>query len=309
MPAVSVARCTSRRLRPAPSSTTDLSALLGGFTHLTIRQSILVTSWERTGEHTSTLRVHWPSASAGRPYDPRVLNQTIRQSGLVVAHAEYDVPLDHQTLLRFLDITVADPFPIPDGQPAHLDVDVTVARPKGGRQARSSLHMDFRIRHEGTTVARADSEFGWISPQVYRRVRGEHLTVDWGSWPLPEPVDPVRVGREDTTDVLLSPTGDPYRWHLRNDVANTVLFDHPVDHVPGLTLMEAADQAAHAVLGPETFRPTEVSTSYVRYVEFDRPCLIEAELLPAEPGRFAVSVTGTQDGTRAFSAVFRGAGR
>ncbi|MEU7115916.1 ScbA/BarX family gamma-butyrolactone biosynthesis protein [Streptomyces sp. NPDC046182] len=309
MPAVSVATCPSGGLHAASSSTTDRSATLGRYTHLTIRESILVTSWKRTGEHSLTLRVHWPSASAGRPYDPRVLNQTIRQSGLVVAHAEYDVPLDHQTLLRFLDITVADRFPIPHGQAAHLDVDVTVARSKGGQRARSSLHMDFHLRHGGVTVARAESEFGWISPQVYRRVRGEHLSVDWGSWPLPHAADPARVGRADVTDVLLSPTEEPQRWQLRNDVANTMLFDHAVDHVPGLALMEAADQAAHAALGPVAFRPTDVSTSYVRYVEFDRPCWIEAEVLPAEPGRFAVAVNGTQDGARAFSAVFRGASR
>ncbi|MFD0381589.1 AfsA-related hotdog domain-containing protein [Streptomyces stramineus] len=39
------------------------------------------------------------------------------------------------------------------------------------------------------------------------------------------------------------PTSDPRQWLLRHPFANTVLYDHPVDHVPGLVLIEAAHQA------------------------------------------------------------------
>jgi hypothetical protein len=103
--------------------------------------------------------------------------------------------------------------------------------------------------------------------------------------------------------VVLAPTAVPHRWQLRNDVSNVLLFDHPVDHVPGLVLWEAAQQAAHALLAPRTSLPVSVATSYLRYVEFDQPCLIEAHVLsPEGPGRFAVRVTGTQADAPAFTA-------
>ncbi|WP_420709665.1 MULTISPECIES: ScbA/BarX family gamma-butyrolactone biosynthesis protein [unclassified Streptomyces] len=281
--------------------------MLGRYTHLTRPGSVLVTGWSRVGEDSLTLGVHWPPAAGERPYDPRVLTQTIRQSGLVVAHAEYGVPLDHQTVLSFLDFTLSDRLPPSGGkEAARLDVDVRVSPSGTAGRARRSLRMRFRLRHEGVTFARAESEFGWIPPRVYRRLRGDRMPAVWGGWELPEPVDPARVGRTCAGDVLLSPTGEPHRWRLRNDVTNTTLFDHPVDHVPGLALVEAADQAAHAVLGARALRADDIATRYLRYVDFDRPCLLRARALPAEPGRFALAVDGTQDAELAFSAVLRG---
>ncbi|MFD3945995.1 ScbA/BarX family gamma-butyrolactone biosynthesis protein [Streptomyces sp. NPDC058579] len=280
--------------------------VLGRYTHLTVPESILVTDWRRTGDHSLVLDVRWPAVTGTRPYDPRVLAQTIRQSGLVTAHAEYGVPLDHQTVLRFLDITVANPFPLAGGEPVHLNVDVEVSPAGEAGRARRHLRMRFHLRHKGAMVARADSEFGWIPPQVYRRLRGDRMPGDWGLWDLPEAVDPARVGRVRTTEVLLSPTGEAHRWHLRNDVTDTILFDHPVDHVPGLVLLEAADQAAFAALGPRALRTDDIATRFFRYVDFVRPCLLEARTLPGEPGRFALAVEGTQGAELAFSAVLRG---
>ncbi|MEV6618691.1 AfsA-related hotdog domain-containing protein [Streptomyces sp. NPDC051051] len=83
------------------------------------------------------------------------------------------------------------------------------------------------------------------------------------------------------------------------------MFDHPVDHVPGLALLEAADQAARALLSPASLAPTAIEATYWRYVEFDQPCRIEAESL-AEPG--SVRVTGVQEGEPAFRVDFRTGG-
>ncbi|MFF2536118.1 ScbA/BarX family gamma-butyrolactone biosynthesis protein [Streptomyces cyaneofuscatus] len=287
---------------PLPART----ALLSRYTHLRDPASVLVTGWKPAGADTFLVQVRWPAAHGERPYDPRLLTQTVRQSGLVVAHAEYGVPLDYQTLLRSLDLTLAPDFPVPRGQPADLDVEVRVPD-TGPRRRTGALAMDIHLRHRGTTVAAAGTEFGWVSPAVYRRLRGPHPTVPWGQWPLPEPLPPALVGRATPGDVALSATGHPGRWLLRNDTANTLLFDHPVDHVPGLALIEAADQAAHALLTPTPLHPTSISTRYTRYVEFDAPCWVDATLLPAPgPGQFAAQVTGTQNGLHAFTTEFRG---
>ncbi|WP_260845011.1 AfsA-related hotdog domain-containing protein [Streptomyces sp. SLBN-31] len=63
------------------------------------------------------------------------------------------------------------------------------------------------------------------------------------------------------TDVVLSPLGQPHRWQLRVDTRHPVLFDHIVDHVPGMLLIEAARQAATATLGHTTLpSPSPVSS-------------------------------------------------
>jgi hypothetical protein len=203
--------------------------------------------------------------------------------------------------LNHLHITAEPGFRSRDGSVFQVDVAVTRT---AGRSA--SLAMEFRIRRGDTTVCLADAEFGWVSPAAYRRLRGRHLTIGWGDWPLPRPADPQLVGRAEENDVLLAAGGDGLRWQLRNDVTNTLLFDHPVDHVPGLVLIDAAQQAAHAAASPTRIELTDIAITYERYVELDEPCWIESHSLPALlPLWFTVVVVGRQRGQVAFRARLR----
>ncbi|MFD5039916.1 ScbA/BarX family gamma-butyrolactone biosynthesis protein [Streptomyces sp. NPDC058377] len=288
--------------RPPHSAAEARNGVPKEYVHLGRTEMVFLTTWHSREDGEFSLSARWPAPAEGLPYDPRVLTQTIRQSGLVIAHAAYGVPLTDQTLLHYFDFTVAPGFRVPAEGPCGLDVEVTVAEPKKRGRTVSSLGMDVRVLQGGSLVARADSEFGWISPRAYRRLRGEHLAVDWNAWPLPAPVEPRTVGRHTPHDVILSAGDRPRHWQLRNDVDNIVLYDHPVDHVPGLVLMEAAHQAANASLYPAPFEATTVTSEFRRYAEFDRPCWIEAEILPAGPGETSVLVTAAQDG----ETVYRG---
>ncbi|WP_405633868.1 ScbA/BarX family gamma-butyrolactone biosynthesis protein [Streptomyces sp. NBC_01174] len=274
------------------------------YVHLRRTDAILITGWDRLDDEEFLLTARWPAPPEGLPYDPRVLVQTIRQSGLAIAHAEFGVPLSHQTLLNSFDFTVAQGLQIPSSaESCPLTVKVALTKQKKRGRAGSSLGLDIRILRDDAMVARADCQFGWISPVAYRRLRGDHLTAGWATWSLPEPVAPCTVGRATDADVVLAPGGWPRRWQLRADVDNVLLFDHPVDHVPGLVLMEAAYQAAHATLYPASLEATTVTTSFERYTEFDRPCWIEAEVAPPTArDELSVRVTATQDG----NTVFRG---
>lgn len=273
------------------------------YVHLGRDDTVFITGWRRIEDGEFSLSARWPAPDDQLPYDSRVLTQTIRQSGLVIAHAAYGVPLSHQTLLHYFDFTVVPGFRVPSGRSSSLTIEISVSEPKKNRRTVSSLGMDVRLFQDNTMVARADSEFGWISPAAYRRLRGEHTTDHWNEWPLPAPVDPRTVRRTSGTDVVLAAGERPHQWQLRNDTGNFLLYDHPVDHVPGLVLMEAAHQAAQAALYPTPFEPTAVASAFERYVEFDRPCWLQADVVPAAgPGQSAVLVTGTQDG----QTVFRG---
>ncbi|MGW0789769.1 ScbA/BarX family gamma-butyrolactone biosynthesis protein [Streptomyces sp. NPDC002911] len=276
------------------------------YVHLGRSDMVLLTSWQRREDGEFSLSARWPAPTAGLPYDPRVLTQTVRQSGLVIAHAAYGAPLSDHTLLHYFDFTVAPGFEVAPEGPCDLAVEVTVKEAKERARKVSALDMEFRILLGGSMAARANSEFGWISPRVYRRLRGEHFAVDWNAWPLPDPVDARTVGRAAPSDVVLAAGHRPRHWQLRNDVDNTVLYDHPVDHVPGLVLMEAADQAARAALHPARFEATTVTSAFERYAEFDRPCWIEAAILPAGSGETSVLVTATQDGEPVFRSRLTG---
>ncbi|MFC8508805.1 ScbA/BarX family gamma-butyrolactone biosynthesis protein [Streptomyces sp. NPDC057411] len=285
--------------------TSRSSALLGAYAHLRRPEHLLVTGWESPSPRRVDLDVRWPAVQGGLPYDPRVLAQTVRQSGLVVAHAVYGVPLTRQTMLNTLDFAIDPRLRVPRDRPSALRVQVSVAGGEDCRRTASALRMAFRVQRGGATVARAESEFSWISERVYARIRGARRAVEWGAWRVPPPVDARLVGRASPGEVMLAPGDRPGRWLLRNDPGNHLLFDHPVDHVPGLALLEAADQAARALRAPSPFVPTAIGAVYTRYVEFDLPCWVEAEPLP-EPG--ALRVVGTQEGRPAFRVDFRTGG-
>ncbi|WP_329038899.1 ScbA/BarX family gamma-butyrolactone biosynthesis protein [Streptomyces sp. NBC_00178] len=273
------------------------------YVHLVREDAVFLTGWQRLKDGEFSLTARWPEPPDGLPYDPRVLTQTIRQSGLVVAHASYEVPLACQTLLHYFDFTVVPGFRAAPGNSSPLSVGITVTDPRKRGRSVSSLGMDVRLLQGDRVVARADSEFGWISPAAYRRLRGHHLTDGWNEWTVPAPLDPRTVGRTFRSDVVLAPGDGSHRWQLRNDADNVLLYDHPVDHVPGLVLMEAASQAANAALHPLTFEPTTVTSAFEQYAEFDRPCWVDAEVVPsATPGEISVLVTATQSG----QSVFRG---
>ncbi|WP_405693532.1 ScbA/BarX family gamma-butyrolactone biosynthesis protein [Streptomyces sp. NBC_01185] len=276
------------------------------YLHLGRSDMVLLTSWRRREDGEFSLSATWPAPAAGLAYDPRMLTQTVRQSGLTIAHAAYGAPLSDHTLLHYFDFIVAPGFEVPSGEPCDLGVEVTVKSAKERGRKVTSLDMEFRILQGGSVVVRADAEFGWLSTPVYRRLRGDHFTVDWNTWPLPAPVDPRTVGRYAPADVVLAAGTRPGHWQLRHDVDNTVLYDHPVDHVPGLALVEAADQAARGALHPARFEPTTVTSTFDRYAEFDRPCWIAAEVLPADPGETSVLVTATQDGETVFRSRLTG---
>ncbi|WP_432103759.1 ScbA/BarX family gamma-butyrolactone biosynthesis protein [Streptomyces sp. bgisy091] len=294
-----------------PSRPQDTAAgwngVRGEDVHLRRSDTVLLTAWRPVTDGEFSLTASWPPPATGLPYDPRMLTQTVRQSGLLIAHAAYGVPLVNQTLLHNFDFTVLPGFEVPPDAPAELTIEVSASTPKKPGRSVSSLGVDVRFLQGTTLVARAASEFGWISPRVYSRFRGATRDAGWNTWELPAPSDPRVVRRPTAAEVVLAPGDRPMRWRLRNNVADVVLFDHPVDHVPGLVLMEAAQQAAQAALHPATLEVTNFSSSFERYTEFDRPCWIEAEVTSAaDPGEVSVLVTATQDGETVFHSRLSG---
>ncbi|MGW1404407.1 ScbA/BarX family gamma-butyrolactone biosynthesis protein [Streptomyces sp. NPDC002405] len=295
-------------LRLGPLSTTVPRELV----HRAAVAEVMLTDWRRLGEAHFTMAAQWPRGHsfftpvAGAHHDPLIAAETIRQIGALLAHAEFGVPFGHQFLLEELALTV-HPEELRIGQtPAALDLDVTCKeiRKRGCRLA--GLRYETTVLREGRPAASGRISFSVIAPAVYRRLRPERV-FDAGHRPIPltAPVAPQSVGRLSPADVVLSPTGGPNRWQLRVDTRHPVLFDHQVDHVPGMVLLEAARQAATAVLGRPSILPLGLECEFTKYAELDLPCLIDALHLPkAAPGDpDMVLVIGHQDGEPVFSTT------
>ncbi|WP_369360296.1 ScbA/BarX family gamma-butyrolactone biosynthesis protein [Streptomyces sp. cg2] len=299
---------------PAPQSAEQSARVLNSFVHLRHDNSVLVTDWQRSGDMNYRVTAQWPAPGNGEPgrgfrSESMQAGQMVRQAGLLLAHAEFGAPLAHAILLRTFDFSFDMDFLRAKNKPASLIVQVLCEPTKSRGRSINGLHMTMTIHCEGQQIGTAATGFEWIPPAVYRRLRGDHAEAVSDQPPLSAPVAPAQVDCTADVEVVLAPTEHADRWLLRNDFRNTALYDHPVDHVPGLVLIEAAQQAARLVTSPGNFRASAVETVFDRYVEFDSPCWIEAHPVAAEAkGSTAVRVTGHHNGETAFTAVLTSSG-
>lgn len=275
---------------------------------------VLLTGWERRDERHFSLTAQWPRGHSfftpvgGNHYDPLMVTETIRQVGSLIAHAEFHVPLGHQFLMRDLEVAVRPQYLGLEGVPASLELEVTYTEVKQRRNGHAGARYEAVVRRDGHIVATGGAAYTCVGPEVYERLRGSRLSSDRPALRLTAPVSPQSVGRMSPMDVVLSPLGEAGRWQLRVDTRHPILFDHPVDHVPGMVLIEAARQATTAVLkqaSPSTgsFLPVRLVSEFQRYAELDSPCVIEARPVPTGSGDSLVLVTGEQNDEPLFTAT------
>ncbi|WP_030186958.1 ScbA/BarX family gamma-butyrolactone biosynthesis protein [Streptomyces sp. NRRL S-813] len=274
---------------------------------------VMLTGWQRLGETRFAMTAQWPRGHSfftpvdGGHHDPLIAAETIRQAGALLAHAEFGVPFGHQFLMEELTLTVC-PEALRIGRaPAALDLDITCREVKKRGRRLTGMRYETTVLREGRPAAQGRISFSTVAPAVYRRLRPERV-FSAGHCPIPltAPLAPQSVGRHSPADVVLSPTSTPNRWQLRIDTRHPVLFDHHVDHVPGMVLLEAARQAATAVL-PHTspLLPLALECEFTKYTELDLPCLIDALPLPrtAPQDPQTVLVTGHQHGEPVFTTT------
>ncbi|MFD8733484.1 AfsA-related hotdog domain-containing protein [Streptomyces sp. NPDC059618] len=117
---------------------------------------------------------------------------------------------------------------------------------------------------------------------------------------------PADVGRHNPADVVLTPTPHPNRWLLTPNLNHPIHFDHTSDHLPGMVLLEAARQAAHATLKNPNFTPTTTHTTFTHYTEYDHPCHIHTHTTPDNNNTTTIHITGHQQNRTTFTTTITG---
>ncbi|MFC8230728.1 ScbA/BarX family gamma-butyrolactone biosynthesis protein [Streptomyces sp. NPDC057287] len=285
------------------------------YVHRASVSEVLLTGWEQAanspadGAESFVVRAQWPrghslfSQVAGYQ-DPMLLIESVRQIGSLLSHAEFGAPFGHQFLMW--DMSFATTAEMLVAGPAPTEVELHTVCSDVVRRGRtlSSMRYDVTAVVDGVALATGRAGFSCTSPAVHRRLRGDRPTCT--GYVPGRPIDPARVGRNGAGHVVLAEAGTAgageNRWELFVDTTHPIFFDHPVDHVPGMVLLEAARQAAHASTGMPDALVVALDSTFTRYVELDAPCVIEAS--PGRPdaaGGVRVTVEGTQQGQTTYS--------
>ncbi|GHF69260.1 lactone biosynthesis protein [Kitasatospora xanthocidica] len=278
--------------------------------HKTAPAEVLLTDAARTGDDRFRVAAVWHRhrflhhGGAGLPVDPLLLVETVRQALIHLSHRFHGVPQGHPFVLDSLDLelTRAGSTHRPAG-PQQVLLDAVHTRTLTTPH-RTGLALDAVVSVDGVPLGRGGFRWEVRHPEFYalvrdraRRTAARPTGPSAGeSWRLA----PWVAGYPDDRHVLLArgPQGAPGEFLLDPAPDHPVLFDHPSDHVPGMVLLEAFRQAAHATGAPQD--PARIRAAFTAFGEPDVPVTVTARPGPAAG---TTEVTAVQGGTPLASAL------
>ena len=246
-------------------------------------------------------------------HDVLLLVEIARQAGVLIAHRSLGVPADRAFIFHTVDIGVDDAagLRMSSPTPSCLVLEVTITRTelRGGTPRRLSIDVAFVI--DGRPVARGCGSFLFLRRGHYHALRRQArsrkgLLTDGPAAARPNAIEPRAVGRRDERNVVISPpAGDPLgpdgmTCEVVVDQDHAVLFDHPLDHIPGVVMLESYRQAALFAarsLG-EGAVVSRCRATFAEFGELELPTHCRARVSEHSPERVAVEVALHQDDQR-----------
>jgi hypothetical protein len=255
------------------------------FVHRASVAEVLITGFAAdAAPDTFLLAAQWPRGhslyrTVRGLHDPLLFAESVRQAGLMISHVGYQAPLTHSSIMRNLAYDISAAGLACEGTPTNLILSATCQDVRFRKDTLLGFQIIAALRRGLSleTVGVGTGEILCVSPAAYRRLRGGAVAAP-DSMPavLSAPVSPVLVGKDIRADVVLTRTEAENTWLLRCDTSHPVLFDHPVDHVPGMVLIEAMRQAAHCAVYPRYSVMARFAAKFERYAELDLPTVVRA---------------------------------
>lgn len=272
--------------------------------HRAAVSEVFLTNLFTTGDGAFQVGAQWPRSHQffgpkSGLHDPMLLTETIRQAALAIAHQFYKVPQGSHFVMHEISYEINEEGLRLGCRPADIVLTATTHDIRKRGKGIAGMTMEFGCYRNSRRVGGGSVSWRVVSSATYARVRGDHITTEV-SEKQPAPVAPHHVGRYQECDVVLAPSAVDNLWLIRVDTDHPVMFDHPVDHVPGMMAIEAARQAALLATGRSGGVPVKGSFSFSHYIELDEPCVVAAEdCRRTESGTSAVRVKFEQSGRTA----------
>ncbi|RZS36579.1 A-factor biosynthesis hotdog protein [Herbihabitans rhizosphaerae] len=263
---------------------------------------VFVTDLHVTNENTFHVGAQWPRGHSffgprtTASHDPLIFAETIRQAALLVSHAALGVPKSDRFLLHDMSVSVDMVGLRTADRPVDIVVVVRAHDIRRRGDSIGGIRLEFSCYRDGRKIGTAGLGWSCASAAGYRRVRGDRFSATPYQATLLPAVKPQLVGRDRPEDVVLAETPLHNVWSLQANPGHPVMFDHPVDHVPGMVLLEAARQATLLTVGKANAVPRAMEFTFRRFVEFEDPCLVIADDQGRTRGGRRLGVTFEQCG-------------
>jgi hypothetical protein len=258
---------------------------------------VLLTAASPTGPDTIDVAAQWPRGHSvfgcdlrGR-HDPMVVLETMRQAGICGAHLLYEVPSDAQFVMANIGYRWQDArAPLSPTAPADITCRVSYEDLRRRRGAVDGFAVAGSFSHRGVVFAEAYGRGRILSGPQFRALRSRRPMGDPAAQPPGEVrhLAPAVVGRRREEDVVIGVDEQGWVRVSPRHPAHPVYYDHPLDHVPGLLLAEAAQQAARLHTGWADRVLVECDVSSAAFTEPDLPASVECVTVGDECVDFVV---------------------
>jgi hypothetical protein len=237
-----------------------------------ISEVFLTDSCQGVGD-TFVLGALWPRSHSfyqqdSASYDSLLIAETVRQATILVGHQFFDIPLDCRFVINDMFVQVIQKRGRNSGEPTPivLHANARNIRRRGGRVTEWRMNVSF---HAGETlIAHAGGGLQVYRPNGYARLRGNTPTMTFDNIYSNSPLI------EATSDSVLSSSKRLATWSLSISAAHPVFFDHPIDHVPGMLIPEAARQAGRIYTGCIDGDFSQFAVEYTAFLELNQPVYI-----------------------------------
>lgn len=215
---------------------------------------VLLTDLVKLSDTEFQVAAQWPrSHRVYRPdrngkHDPMLILETIRQTGLALSHFGFGTGFEQRSVMRDVSFEL-----VPKNEPrallsaTNLEIAVTcrdlIQRGNGLR----GMTVVLSFAADGLRFATGSGTIRWVSASSYAalRARAGVVTLDWDQlrWTTTTPPRATSPIRAATDALLAAGTEAGPRRRLVVPLDHPVYFDHPLDHAPGMLLIDAAWQA------------------------------------------------------------------
>lgn len=242
-----------------------------------------MTDVRRTGRWTFDAAASWSPSHPTFPRDgarlhhPLLVVETLRELGIVV-------PLSYFGVAKTTRFVITDMFfrldPRAEPTAGYGATEVTCRAEVGNPRIRSDgtltgLRLTVDLLAGGRAFARAGGGVRFVAADRFAALRGGRGSVDEQ---LPgEPggrPEAALLGVPHGRDIVIG-LEDGHAVVHAADRRHPFFFDHAVDHIPGMLLLEAARQAAVVAGGTAFVRPRAGRLKALRFTEFSPAARIE----------------------------------
>lgn len=221
--------------------------------------------------------------------DSALVAETLRQATIYLAHQFFEVPLGSHFVMSGMRFALDGLPPAVGLWPVEVVLQISVGDVRRGSTGLTAMRTKIAFWHGNRVIARGEGDLTVLSATIYPRVRAATSVS--------------RAGRHGAGVSAPGPdrvvaTGTVGEWELLLDPTDPVFFDHPIDHVPGMLIVEAVRQIARLTSGFLDGDLGQLSANFLRYLELTEKTLltVTAQAL-INPCQWHLALSVTQGST------------